>query len=99
MTQNEIATREDIQQLRDENRELKELIISLSQRVLTDSKPKTFIKGSVLRKMLGGMSENKLKDMRFKREIPYHNLNPGILFNYEEIVALMEANKVPALLK
>ena len=99
MTQNQIATKEDIQQLRDEYQEMKELILLLTKKIQENTTPKTYIKGKELRKRLGNMSEGCLTTKRRRREIPYHDLNPGILYNYEEIVALMEANKIPAITK
>ena len=99
MTQNEIATKQDLQHA--EERILKgveQLVVTATANTPTQAPAKKFLRTREVLKFLG-ISENKLKDMRLKREIPFSKLGVTYFYPQAEIIDILNNNLVPALLK
>ncbi len=99
MTQNEIATKQDLQQAEERIRkEVEQLVAAVTAYKPAATPAKKYLRTREVLKFLG-VSENKLKDMRFKREIPFTKLGVTYFYPQAEIIDILNNNLVPALLK
>lgn len=89
MNPNEIATKADIL-------ELKESILESLQRTSTTSKPRKWLRSKDVEKMLS-ISSSGLQNMRIKGTIPFIKLDGTILYEYEDILQILESRKSKAL--
>lgn len=53
-----------------------------------------WLKSKDVRKLLGNISAGKLQEMRIKGEIHYSRIGGMLLYDYDEIVEVIENNKV-----
>lgn len=89
MNPNEIATKSDIL-------ELKESILESLQRTSTTSKPRKWLRSKDVEEMLS-ISSSGLQNMRIKGTIPFIKLDGTILYEYEDILQILESRKSKAL--
>ena len=55
---------------------------------------KQYLKSQDLRKMLGNISHSKLQEMRINGEISFIKLRGMYLYDYDEIIKIIEEHKV-----
>jgi len=94
MNTNEIATKEDL--TASEKRIIEEIVKFVT--CLTKNNPvdaPKFLRTSAARKMLN-VSENKLKDMRLKREIPFTFIGGTYYYPEAGILETLNKNMVPS---
>ena len=100
MTQNEIATKQDLQQA--EQRILKgveQLVANATtKKSATNIPERKYLRTREVLKYLG-ISENTLKMMRDKRQIPFTKLGKLLYYPEAEIIAILNNNLIPALPK
>ena len=89
MNLNEIATKSDIQ-------ELKESILESLKQSSGSSKPRKWLRSKDVEKMLS-ISSSGLQNMRIKGTIPFIKLDGTILYEYEDILQILENRKSKAL--
>ena len=94
MSKDELITKDDLDRV-------KQQIIQEISKLVTDSKQIPPIANAKrlrtrdVRKMLG-VSENKLKDMRLKKQIPFERLGNTLFYSEAEILAILNNNSFPA---
>jgi len=76
--------------------ELEKKILNKIDHVLqSDSKNrKQYLKSQDLRKMLGNISHSKLQEMRINGEISFIKVGGMYLYDYDEIIKIIEEHKV-----
>jgi hypothetical protein len=90
----EIVTKEDLTNFKQEL--LEELKTFISKNA--NPEPKRWLKTYEVKKMLG-ISSGTLQTMRNNGILSYSLIGGLAFYNYEEILALMEKNKKPALIR
>ncbi len=85
MNFNELATKEDLLALKSSI--LEGLLNSKS-----DPRPRKFLRSRDVEKMLS-ISSSGLQNMRIKGTIPFIKLDGTILYDYKDIINLLEENK------
>ncbi len=86
MNTNEIATKQDIE-------ELKELMRRLITSSIGSKEPNRIMDSNQTRAYLGGISEGKLKMLRDKRELNPTKIGGMYYYELKDITAMIERNK------
>ncbi|MCB2196762.1 MAG: helix-turn-helix domain-containing protein [Bacteroidetes bacterium] len=53
-----------------------------------------YLKSKDVRKLLGNISAGKLQEMRVKKQISFIKIGGMLLYDYDEIVKILENNKI-----
>ncbi|WP_276372934.1 helix-turn-helix domain-containing protein [Chryseolinea sp. H1M3-3] len=82
----EVITNEDLQKFR------LQLLEDLKAFMQPSQHAKEWLKSSEVRKMLG-ISHGTLQNLRIKNVLPYQKIGGLMFYKYDDIIALLEANK------
>lgn len=86
MNTNEIATKQDIE-------EVKDLMRKLIQSTTEDKEPNRIMDGNQTRAYLGGISEGKLKMLRDTGELTPSKIGGTYYYELKDIMSMIKRNK------